>query len=96
MFSVMFTGVFKGVFRTLTHQKRYAAINIVGLALGVAVFLVMALIVRYQLSYNGSYPSMSDVYRVDEAFRQPGNAPFETKLTSFVGAPFLKQDFPEI
>ncbi|WP_249110348.1 FtsX-like permease family protein [Neokomagataea anthophila] len=96
MFTVMFTGIFKGVYRTLTYQKRYAAINIAGLALGVAVFLVMALTVRYQLSYNGSYPGMSDVYRADEAFRLPGNAPFETKLTSFVGAPFLKQDFPDI
>lgn len=92
----MFTAIFKTVFRTLTHQKRYVAINIVGLALGVAVFLVMALIVRYQLSYNQYYPEMSDVYRADEVFRTVGNAPFEKKMTSFVGVPFLKQDFAGI
>ncbi|GBR46371.1 FtsX-like permease family protein [Neokomagataea thailandica] len=92
----MFTAIFKNVYRSLTHQKRYAAINILGLALGVAVFLVMALIVHYEETYDTTLPRAGQIYQVDEVARLPHTAPEENDNVSFVPFPFLKQDFHEI
>lgn len=92
----MLSAVFKSVYRTLTHQKRYATINILGLALGVSVFLVMALIVHYEGSYDASLPHAEQIYQVDEISNLPQHAVEESSYVSFVPFPFLKQDFPEI
>ncbi|GBR50764.1 transmembrane transport protein [Neokomagataea thailandica NBRC 106555] len=92
----MLSAVFKSVYRTLMHQKRYAAINILGLALGVSVFLVMALIVHYEGSYDVSLPHAEQIYQVDEISNVPQQAVEESSYVSFVPFPFLKQDFPEI
>ena len=36
------------LYRSLTRHRLYAAINVLGLAVGVAVFLVLALDVRFE------------------------------------------------
>lgn len=92
----MFAETFRATWRTLTAQKRYTLLNLAGLALGIAVFLTMALIVRYETSYDASVPNVSRLYAVDEAFRPAGHAPSDSDYVSFVPCPFLKQDFPEI
>lgn len=92
----MFAETFRATWRTLTAQKRYTLLNLAGLALGIAVFLTMALIVRYENSYDASVPNVSHLYAVDEAFRPAGHAPADSDFISFVPFPFLKQDFPEI
>ncbi|WP_215750932.1 MULTISPECIES: hypothetical protein [unclassified Gluconobacter] len=44
----MFADTLRATWRTLAGQKRYTFLNLAGLALGIAVFLTMALIVRYE------------------------------------------------
>ncbi|MFT8809111.1 ABC transporter permease [Gluconobacter sp.] len=92
----MFADTLRATWRTLSGQKRYTLLNLSGLALGIAVFLTMALIVRYENSYDTSFPNPSRLYVVDEAFRPAGHAPADSDFISFVPFPFLKQDFPEI
>lgn len=92
----MFADTLRATWRTLTGQKRYTFLNLAGLALGIAVFLTMALIVRYENSYDASVPNISHLYVLNEVFRPTGHAPSESDDVSFVPFPFLKQDFPEI
>ena len=46
----------------LTRDWLYAAINIAGLALGVAAALLIALFIRDELTFDRSFPGYSDVY----------------------------------
>lgn len=92
----MIADILKATIRTLTVHKRYTILNLLGLGLGIAVFLTMALIVRYENSYDVSVPNASKIYLLEENFRAPASPSTDTEAVSFVPFPFLKQDFPEI
>jgi putative ABC transport system permease protein len=53
------------VLRNLTRHRLYAAINIVGLALGIAVFLVLALVVRFEASFERWIPGADRIWVVN-------------------------------
>ncbi|MBB2187591.1 ABC transporter permease, partial [Gluconacetobacter liquefaciens] len=88
--------MFASGFRILPRHGGYGAINLLGLGLGVAVFLTMMLIVRYEYGYDSYLPGASHIYQVDDVFRPAGRAPYESSYISFVPVPFMEQDFPEI
>jgi putative ABC transport system permease protein len=92
----MFTGLATSIYRTLSRHKLYTVLNLFGLALGIAVFLTMALIVRYEYGYDADIPHAAQIYQVDELAHVAGRAPQENSTVSFVSFPFLKVDFPEI
>jgi putative ABC transport system permease protein len=52
------------LYRSLTRHRLYAAINIIGLALGIAVFLVLALVVRFQTSFERWIPGADRIWVV--------------------------------
>jgi putative ABC transport system permease protein len=49
-------------YRSVTRHRLYAAINVLGLALGVAVFLVLMLVVRFQTSFERWIPHADQIY----------------------------------
>ncbi|MFZ6002264.1 MAG: ABC transporter permease [Bacteroidota bacterium] len=67
----MFQNYFKIASRNLLKQKLYASINIGGLTLGLACFLVILLYVQHEFSYDRFYPNADRLYRVYQ--RQEGN-----------------------
>ena len=82
--------------RGLARHRLYTAINLASLSLGIAIFLTMALIVRYEADYDADLPETSSLYRLDQTWTLPGRAPEEIAGASFVAVPFLHQDFPAI
>src|SRR5690606_11753255 len=50
--SAMFKNYVKTAFRSLWRNKRYSIINITGLTAGIAVFLVIVIIIRYERSFD--------------------------------------------
>jgi putative ABC transport system permease protein len=52
--------------RQLLAQKLYTAINIAGLALGLASTLLIALFVRHELSYDRQYANSDRIVRISE------------------------------
>ncbi|WP_428391146.1 ABC transporter permease [Lichenicoccus sp.] len=82
--------------RNLARHRFYAAINVLGLAVGIAVFLVLMLVVRYENSFDRWLPHANDVYRLDTTWTLPGEATVEFPDTSYVALPLLLADFPEI
>ncbi|HYF71016.1 MAG TPA: ABC transporter permease [Ohtaekwangia sp.] len=51
-------------YRNFTKDKFFASLNIVGLAIGMSVFLLIALYVKFEKSYEDFVPDAESVYRV--------------------------------
>ena len=61
---IMLRNNFKIAFRQIKRQKFYSAVNITGLALGIACCLLIALYIKDELSYDQQYPQVEQLYRV--------------------------------
>lgn len=61
----MFKNYLKIAWRNMLHNKGYSALNIVGLAAGMAVALLIGLWVTYQYSYDHFLPNYKRLYRVE-------------------------------
>ena len=60
----MIRNYLRTAYRNLIRHKGYAAINITGLAIGIAACLMLFLIVRYEQSYDKFQPDFSRINRV--------------------------------
>ncbi len=61
--------------RNLVRNKLYAAINIVGLAVGFAAALIITVFVRDEFSYDNFISGAERVYNVHTSFEQSGRGP---------------------
>jgi putative ABC transport system permease protein len=82
--------------RNLWRNGAYAAINILGLALGFAATILIALYVRYEYSYDRFFPDNARVYLVTETVYPPGEGPLRIAVTAANIAAAMKLDFPEV
>lgn len=60
----MFKHNVKTGYRAIAKDKAYATVNILGLAVGMAVCLVIFQYVHFQLSYDDFHPDHENIYRV--------------------------------
>lgn len=83
------------LYRSLTRHKLYAALNIGGLGVGIAVFLVLALYVEFETSFERWLPGYDKLYLVEEYYDQPGS-PANGFSDSTMGGLIdqLREDFP--
>ena len=84
------------LYRTLTRHRLYAALNTLGLALGIAVCLVLLLVVRFETSFDRWIPDARNIYRVNLLANFPGRPHEEQPSTQGVMLPVLRADFPQI
>ena len=82
------------LYRSLTRHKLYAALNIGGLAVGIAVFLVLSLYVRFETSYEKWLPRHEGIYLVQTVWKLPGN-PYNGPQPDTMGGLLdqIRQDF---
>jgi putative ABC transport system permease protein len=92
----MFRNCLAAAWRNALHDRFYALLNVIALALGLAVVILIGLFVRDELSYNRFLPGYQDVYRVQLTVAQPGQRPTTWAATPDRMAAELKLDFPEI
>jgi putative ABC transport system permease protein len=93
----MLRNYFTIAWRNLVRNKVYSFINIVGLAIGMTCFILIALFIQYELSYDTGHEKAGQIYRV--AQRQKGNEFRGTDLfakTPAAMAPTLEAEFPEV
>ena len=82
--------------RNLLKHRSYTLINILGLALGMAAFIVIGAYVRFEKSYDRSYPDANHIYRVESRFFK-GNEVINDWPTSTNGyATAMKANIPGI
>lgn len=87
----------KIAFRSLLKFKGYAAINLLGLALGLAVGVLIMLYVFDELSYDKFHANKDRIYRVETLFYKTASGEHDAMATN--GQPVgvtLKKDFPEV
>ncbi len=82
------------LYRSLTRHKLYAALNIAGLAPGIAVFLVLFLFVRFETSFDRVLPGSDKIWIVDRTM-QFGGAPPVDIPSRVEMLPLLQADYPE-
>lgn len=81
--------------RNLVRQKANSSINILGLAIGLACFILILLWVEHETTYDKFHKNYSNIYQVYE--EQPYNSEkFYTYATPGPLAAKLQQDFPDI
>ncbi|MGZ3872159.1 MAG: ABC transporter permease [Mucilaginibacter sp.] len=69
----MFRNYFKIAWRNIVRYKSYSAINIAGLTVGIAAFLLIFVVVQYELSFDTYQPYYKSTYRiVTEKVREGG------------------------
>lgn len=82
--------------RTLIKNKTYTLINIAGLALGMAAFILISAYVNFEKSFDRMHPDAANIYRVESQFYR-GNNLSDSWATSTNGyATAMKSNFPEI
>jgi putative ABC transport system permease protein len=86
---------FKIAFRNIIKHNIYSFINISGLAIGMAAFILITLYIQYELSFNKFNKNYNRIYRV-EAEHVLANGNEESNNTPYPLAPVLVDNFPEI
>ena len=88
----MFRNYVKVAFRHIKRRKVYSFINILGLTIGMACFILIGLWVKDELSFDRFHQKKDRIFRVLNRM-QDGNAGFN--ITYALG-PAVKADYPEV
>ena len=92
----MLTNYLKIAWRNLTKHKAFSAINIIGVAVGLACFLLITLYITDELAYDRYNERADRVYRVTRTFLSSDGVPslYLAQAAPPFG-PLIKQAFPE-
>src|SRR6186713_2403372 len=82
--------------RNLMKRKLYSFINIFGLALGVAVCLVILKYVDFELSYDRYHEHAANTYRTTSTYYRNGELRGTSVVSSYAEGPSLLADIPEV
>ena len=87
---------FKTARRSLLRNKSYTLLNVLGLAVGMAIFLLIAQYTRFQWSYEAFVPDRANIYRVSlETYA--GNELQSASAENYPGlGPALRSELPEV
>lgn len=92
----MLINYLKSAWRTLWKDRYYALINVFGLAVSTAVFLLLVHYVRFEYSYESFIQKADDLYRVT-LDNYNGSEYVDTDCETYPPlGPFLKQEMPEV
>lgn len=91
----MIKNYFKVAFRNLWKNKGYSAINIFGLAIGLATCLLITLYVTDELSYDKYNKNADRIYRINSDLRFGGSDLHITSTSDMMGE-LLKKDYPQV
>ncbi|MEL7148566.1 MAG: ABC transporter permease, partial [Bacteroidota bacterium] len=91
-FTVMIRNYLKITLRNVYRQKVYSVLNIAGLSIGLVCFMLIALYINDELSYDRFHSKSERIYRVLENFESEGIGEHSASLP-FPTGPALKNDF---
>lgn len=81
--------------RQAIRQQEHTIIKILGLAVGIAVCLLIFLVVRFETSFDDFHPMREHIYRVVSVFKTPLGIGYESGVP-FPTAPTLRRDYPQL
>ncbi len=93
----MIKNYFKLAFRNLLQQKALASINIIGLSIGLACFILFLLFAINQLSFDKFNKNAANIYRAVEWYQGiPGREPGGESFGGVPLGPAMKNDFSDV
>jgi putative ABC transport system permease protein len=81
--------------RNISRRKIYSVINILGLAIGLACFVLISLFIQHELSYDRFISDSENIFRVGYGGTIGANE-FTIANSPIPVGPALKEDYPEI
>lgn len=82
--------------RHILKNKLFSAINILGLAVGLAAVILISLFVRDELSYDTFWSKADNIYRTETTLKSPNRDDMNFVVTPGPVMHALKKDFPQI
>ncbi|MBV4359272.1 ABC transporter permease [Pinibacter aurantiacus] len=92
----MIKNYFKTAWRNLLKNKTFSFINISGLSIGIAAFLLIVHYLRFEYSFDTFNANKDRIYRVPMMISETNGKPQAFAFTFPSVAPAMKKDFPEI
>jgi putative ABC transport system permease protein len=92
----MLGNVFLTFYRITTRHPLYAALDLLGLSFGVAVFVTLALYVRFETSFEQWLPHADETYLQRIRYTLPGKPAAFTDHTNIFGLDAIKEDYPDV
>jgi putative ABC transport system permease protein len=92
----MFKNFFRIIFRNLSKNKTYSVITILGLALGMAAFMLIMAYVRFEHSFDTMHQEAANIYRVESLFFKNGDVTDHWPTSTNGYAKAMKDNFPEV
>lgn len=86
------------LFRNFYRQKIYTFLNVCGLALGFAVFIIIVRYIQYEFSYDKYHENADRIYQIAK-FKQGGGGFMGSSRYAVTPAPLaaaLREEFPEV
>ncbi len=93
----MFRNYFKTAFRSLIRNRNYTIINVAGMAVGIAVCMMIFIIIQFHTSFDGFHSKKDRIYRVLTEYHHAdaANIPYG-KNVPFPLPTGLKTAFPQL
>lgn len=91
----MIRNYIKTAWRNLVRNKTYTAINITGLAIGIAACLLIFLVVKFETSFDNYHQKKDHIYRVITA-SEGSEGPHLSGAVPFPTSQALRADFPQL
>lgn len=92
----MFKMYFLVAVRKLMKERLYVLVNILSLALGIGSFLILALYLRSELSYDQHFSKHEDIYRISTHFTQNNGTSADFAVSQEGLGPLLVKDFTQL
>lgn len=91
----MFKNYLKIALRNLQKQKLYSLINITGLAVGLAVCMMIMLYVTHEITYDRFHTNAKRIYKLQASVKIGGNI-MNMNYMSYASGPLVKQSQPSV
>jgi len=82
-------------FRYYLRNINYTLLNILGLSIGISVFIALALYIQFELSFDNFHTNKESIFRVEQLMIEGGREELMESCPTLLG-PALKDEFPEI
>ncbi|HUU05196.1 MAG TPA: ABC transporter permease [Patescibacteria group bacterium] len=92
----MIRNYLKVAWRNLFKHKGYSFINIFGLSVGIACFIMISLWVRHELSYDRFHQKAERIYLVEDYEKYSDGEELRFSVNPPLLAPTLAKDYPEV
>src|SRR5215212_2022779 len=92
----MLKNYFKITWRNIVRHKGYSAINIFGLAIGIAACLLILQYVSFELSYENFHANKERIYRIQQDRFDNGKLSTQWAAGAYAVGNSFKDEIPEI